>query len=73
MKIMFSLVLSLTFSLFVPQSAQAHGGGLDWQGGHNCRVGSCAGTYHCNQPGAGVCANNKKPSPKKTSIKTERG
>jgi len=38
----------------------AHGGGLDWQGGHNCRVGSCAGTYHCHQARAGVCAPVKK-------------
>ena len=34
----------------------SHGGGLDWQGGHNCRVGSCAGTYHCHQARAGACA-----------------
>ena len=27
-------------------SAHAHGGGLDSSGGHNCYVGSCAGTYH---------------------------
>lgn len=40
--------------------AQAHGGGLDWQGGHNCRVGSCAGTYHCHQPRGGICAKGKK-------------
>jgi hypothetical protein len=39
--------------------AQAHGGGLDWQGGHNCRVGSCAGTYHCHQPRGGICAKAK--------------
>jgi len=38
----------------------AHGGGLDWQGGHNCRVGSCAGTYHCHQARAGICASVKK-------------
>lgn len=36
--------------------ASAHGGGLDWQGGHNCRVGSCAGTYHCHQARGGICA-----------------
>jgi hypothetical protein len=38
------------------QIVNAHGGGLDSQGGHNCRVGSCAGTYHCHQargPGCG--------------------
>jgi hypothetical protein len=48
-----------------------HGGGLDWQGGHNCRVGSCAGTYHCHQARAGVCAAVSKTvvKPKKSSIK----
>ena len=29
--------------------AQAHGGGLDSSGGHNCYVGSCKGTYHYHQ------------------------
>lgn len=30
--------------------AQGHGGGLDSDGGHNCYVGSCAGTYHYHRP-----------------------
>lgn len=37
-------------------SAKGHGGGLDSDGGHNCYVGSCAGTYHCHRswgPGCG--------------------
>ena len=29
--------------------AFAHGGGLDSSGGHNCYVGSCAGTYHSHR------------------------
>jgi len=29
--------------------AKGHGGGLDSDGGHNCYVGSCAGTYHCHR------------------------
>ena len=29
--------------------AQAHGGGLDSSGGHNCYVGDCKGTYHYHQ------------------------
>ena len=52
--------------------AYSHGGGLDWQGGHNCRVGSCAGTYHCHQARAGVCAPVKKtvaPTKKSTTKK----
>lgn len=36
--------------------ASAHGGGLDSDGGHNCRVGSCAGTYHCHQYRGGRCS-----------------
>ena len=28
----------------------AHGGGLDSNGGHNCNVGACAGTYHYHRP-----------------------
>jgi len=31
----------------------AHGGGLDGDGGHNCYVGSCAGTYHYHRGGGG--------------------
>jgi hypothetical protein len=47
-------------SLGTASPAYTHGGGLDWQGGHNCRVGSCAGTYHCHQARGGVCAPDKK-------------
>ena len=50
--------VALTFGTLGP--ANGHGGGLDWQGGHNCRVGSCAGTYHCHQARAGICAPVKK-------------
>jgi len=46
--------------------AFSHGGGLDWQGGHNCRTGSCAGTYHCHQARAGICANNSGSTTKKS-------
>ena len=49
-------VVSLT--LFTPSPSHSHSGGLDWQGGHNCHVGSCAGTYHCHQARAGICASN---------------
>ena len=64
--IFFTAGLVLTLGSFSP--AYSHGGGLDWQGGHNCRVGSCAGTYHCHQASAGVCApksKSTKKSPKK--------
>lgn len=55
-------VLLFTAGLAAP--VQAHGGGLDWQGGHNCRVGACAGTYHCHQPRGGICAKNSTPARK---------
>ena len=32
--------------MFLIKPAFAHGGGLDSDGGHNCYVGSCEGTYH---------------------------
>jgi len=57
------VVAILTLGTVSP--AYPHGGGLDWQGGHNCRVGSCAGTYHCHQARAGVCAPTKKAAPSK--------
>lgn len=34
--------------------ANGHGGGLDSDGGHNCYVGSCAGTYHYHRPTGSV-------------------
>jgi hypothetical protein len=49
--------LLLVFSFVgIGGPALGHGGGLDSDGGHNCYVGSCAGTYHCHQargPGCG--------------------
>lgn len=37
------------------EAAVAHGGGLDGDGGHNCYVSACAGTYHCHRPWGGRC------------------
>lgn len=50
------MFVSILFSVTLSLPAFGHGGGLDSQGGHNCNVGSCAGTYHCHQawgPGCG--------------------
>jgi hypothetical protein len=47
------------------QTTNAHGGGLDSQGGHNCRVGSCAGTYHCHQARGPACGGG---SPARTRV-----
>lgn len=53
-----ALAFFLAFGAILISSSMAfgHGGGLDSDGGHNCNVGSCAGTYHCHQawgPGCG--------------------
>ena len=56
-KISLAIVVAI-LTLGTPSPSYSHGGGLDWQGGHNCRVGSCAGTYHCHQARAGVCATS---------------
>lgn len=65
-KLVFSwfLVLGLFAGL---NPALGHGGGLDSQGGHNCRVGSCAGTYHCHQARGPACGGGAAVTlPKKT-------
>ena len=68
MKTLARILLIVCISVSGAQSAGAHGGGLDGQGGHNCRTGSCAGTYHCHQAWGGVCA----PTPK-TTITCKKG
>jgi hypothetical protein len=46
------MLSSLIISPIQPTEAFAHSGRTDSSGGHNCRVGSCAGTYHFhNQTG----------------------
>jgi len=67
MKKFLGIIASMILALGLATPAQAHGGGLDWQGGHNCRVGSCAGTYHCHQPRGGACAKSSTPKPKNPS------
>lgn len=69
--LLLSTVLTLGISLTTPSTAIGHGGGLDWQGGHNCRVGSCAGTYHCHQARGGVCAPKPK-APSTTKGKSKK-
>lgn len=62
-KIICALVFALGIALTTPSTALAHSGRTDSQGGHNCRVGSCAGTYHCHQalgPACGLTKSGKK-------------
>lgn len=68
-----ALMISLVITFSSNSYGNAHGGGLDWQGGHNCRVGSCAGTYHCHQALAGTCATKVKESKKPASKKVKKG
>ena len=59
-----SLFFSFLLVLLTFQSApsvSAHGGGLDGDGGHNCNVGSCAGTYHYHR-GGGSNSSSQMPS-----------
>ncbi len=64
-KIVFLTSFTLGLSLTTPNIVFAHGGRLDSQGGHNCRVGSCAGTYHCHQALGPACGNSGSKSKSK--------
>jgi hypothetical protein len=76
---LFACFVFVVLSLFVGvPSLSAHGGGLDSDGGHNCRVGSCAGTYHCHQArgprcGGGSSSNaSKNASPQSFCVNLTR-
>ncbi len=57
----FAALLSTGMSMSAfPTSIQAHGGGLDSSGGHNCYVPQCAGEYHCHRPWMG-CGGAVEP------------
>ena len=55
------LAVILSFGISLPE-ASAHGGGLDSNGGHNCNVGSCAGTYHCHRGCGGGGGSYRAPA-----------
>ena len=63
--ILFSCLAGL--APFSVTSVSAHGGGLDGDGGHNCRVGSCAGTYHCHQSRGPRCGGGSTYTTKPTT------
>jgi hypothetical protein len=59
-----TLVLASGFGVpFGGTQASAHGGGLDSNGGHNCYVSACAGTYHCHQARGPRCGGGSNQSP----------
>ncbi len=64
-KIGFVAAFALGISLTTPSIVFAHSGRLDSQGGHNCRDGSCAGTYHCHQALGPACGSSKPSKNKK--------
>jgi len=48
----FFVAFTITFGFLLwPSIVFAHSGRTDSSGGHNCRVGSCAGTYHYHNGG----------------------
>jgi hypothetical protein len=65
-KIVIVGLIGLTVAVLSQTSvAKGHGGGLDSDGGHNCYVGSCAGTYHCHRswgPRCGGGASYQSPN-----------
>jgi hypothetical protein len=69
MKKLLILIVSLVFAVGTLSPAYAHGGGLDSQGGHNCRKGACAGTYHCHQPRGPECQKALGVKPKTSKNK----
>ena len=67
-KVLATFLTIVMFSAFPISPAQSHGGGLDSDVGHNCRVGSCAGTYHCHQAWGPRCGGpGYSTSPSKSS------
>lgn len=58
----------LAISTIGISSSSGHGGGLDSQGGHNCYVGSCAGTYHCHQSWGPGCGGGTSAGPSSTPV-----
>jgi hypothetical protein len=68
MKRMIVSMLVASSLVFGTNASFGHGGGLDWQGGHNCRVGSCAGTYHCHQARGPACGGGTSAVLPKTTL-----
>jgi resuscitation-promoting factor RpfB len=58
--------------LTIPARVVAHSGRTDSSGGHNCNVGSCAGTYHYHNGGGYTSTPPPKPVVKtQTTTETE--
>jgi hypothetical protein len=44
-----AFIIALFFLFLLVGGAEAHSGGLDRYGGHNCYTDECYGEYHCHQ------------------------
>jgi hypothetical protein len=53
------LLLSFFITLTTQGFSNAHPGGIDKNGGHNCKVKECSGKYHCHKD-IGLCKNKPK-------------
>lgn len=65
-KWMFGIFFLFSFYFFLSTYSYAHSGRTDSSGGHNCRVGSCAGTYHYHNEGSGYGSISSYTPPIKT-------
>jgi endonuclease YncB( thermonuclease family) len=52
MKNLLVIIVALFSFLLLTPNVDAHPGRTDSSGGHNCRVGACAGTYHYHNGGS---------------------
>jgi hypothetical protein len=69
-RVLLPVALGFIVSLmFGSTAANAHGGGLDSSGGHNCYVGSCAGTYHYHRYSGGGSSSTATPPKSVTRVK----
>lgn len=66
-KVLTLVTLFAIISSFTP--VNSHGGRIDSRGGHNCKSGSCAGTYHCHQPLSDYCRKELGIAGKKSNRK----
>ena len=55
------LLLLVSLVALAPSMVSAHGGGLDSNGGHNCYVSPCAGTYHYHVGGSSSDGSDVEP------------
>jgi surface rod structure-forming protein G len=71
MKRIISLLL-IIFTVSAP-AVGAHSGRTDSSGGHNCNVGSCAGTYHYHNGGGPVAPSTPKfTAPRVPVVRTQQ-